>query len=188
MLSSSSTKRFFVLIFLFLYFYNFVGYLAVFGVLQYRVKSEVRRMLLASVPESELVRLRFATVSLFGEDSPVQWLEPTEFRYCGGMYDVARILVETDTTTIYALRDDQEEQLFAGFDKHVHRHMGASAAQARLDHFQEVFKDSFIGNAPELSGIASSGLFVEAVCLLYVPITLDIPSPPPRDLFISTRA
>lgn len=175
-------KRFVALIFLFLYLYNFVGYLAVFNVLQHRVKKEVKRMLMASVPETELIHLSFASAVVFAEDSPVQWLEPMEFRYRGGMYDVVRMTVRSDTTIICALRDDQEERLFADLDSHVQRHMGSSAAQATLDVFQEVFKDSFLAKSPELEGPPESGRMVDEACLSYLPISLDIPVPPPRNL------
>ncbi len=173
-------KRAIAVVFLFLYAYNFVGYLAVFTALQHRAKKTVKRTLMAHVPESQLVRFSFFTPQVEQRESPLQWIEENEFRYRGGLYDVARMFSSGDSTIILALRDDQEERLFADLDKHVSRHMGTSTEQARLDAFQEVFKDSYVARISGLDRLHIVGIVWSLLPNTYTPVTLENPSPPPR--------
>lgn len=171
-------KRVFAYLFLFLYSYNLAGYLVVFSVRQNLVRSEIKRMLKESVPQSDLIPLAFHTQSLEQGKYPLQWIHDREFRYAGGMYDIVRSHTTGDSTYYLCVNDVQEEVLFADLDSHVQREMGSQSG--RLDAFKDVFKESFAGGH-----LVSIVLPLQMTCPdqipdMYESIVLDITSPPPR--------
>ncbi|MER3524872.1 MAG: hypothetical protein C4326_12685 [Ignavibacteria bacterium] len=173
-------KRFVVLIFLFLYLYNFVGYLAVFSVLQYRIKKDVKHRLLSALPLSQLTQLSFSIHERQDRAHAMQWIENDEFRYEGKMYDVVRIVADDDSMHIFCVRDDQEEKVLADLDSHVRRNMGASSEQSSLDSFKDVFKESLVPRALITSMLDILTRVLPTNDGMSVLFTADVPSPPPR--------
>lgn len=173
-------KRFFVFVFLSLYLYNIVGYLAVFTVLQYRVRSEVKKMLKATVPEGEILTLTFHTESLEKGGYALQWIEPHEFRYNGSMYDILRTHISGDSTYFECINDVQEEMLFAHLDLHVQRHMGDSGQPGKYDSFKDVFKDSLARFQLPIGILYCEGTVSEQATVRYIP-------PDPTSLFHPPR-
>lgn len=173
-------KRFVALIFLFLYLYNFAGYLAVFSVLQYRIKKEVKHRLLSALPASQLTHLSFPLQKGDDQKHSIQWIEKDEFRYEGKMYDVVRMVADDDSMHIFCVRDDQEEKLLADLGLHVRRHMNASAEHSSLDAFKDIFKESFVPRSAVSSRLKLVTRVHPTNDGLYVPFTTEVPSPPPR--------
>lgn len=173
-------RRFFALLFLSLYLYNFVGYLAVFAVMQYRVRCEVKRMLKGTVPQGELLTLTFHTESLEQGLYALQWIEPHEFRYNGGMYDILRSHVDGDSTSYVCINDVQEEKLFAHLDSHVQRHMGDSGQPAKFDSFKDVFKDSLTRSTTLVGNLVPFVVPLARFHDAYLPHNPDEPFHPPR--------
>jgi hypothetical protein len=170
-------RRLFALIFLFLYVYNIAGYLAVFSAMQFRIRSEVKKALKASVPESELTSFAFPTSSI---EYSVQWIEDHEFRYNGNLYDIVRSHTCGDTTYFACINDAQEEQLFDHLDNHVQRHMGDSGQSGKFDSFKDVFKDSIANHRFPVGTLSFTGLIVELAVSEYFPVEPDVPFLPPR--------
>lgn len=173
-------KRFLALIFLFLYLYNIAGYLAVFSVLQYRVRDEMKRMLKATVQEGELIKLAFHEPSLEKGLYSIQWITDDEFRFNGSMYDILRSDTSADTVYFVCINDVQEEQLFSHLDSHVQRHMGDTGQAGKLDLFKDVFKDSHIKYFVPSASLPFTGVVVDLSHLDYLSIDLDVPFLPPR--------
>jgi hypothetical protein len=175
-------KRFFALLFLFLYLYNIVGYLAIFSVMQLRIRSEVKKMLKANLPESKLTTFAFCTVGLENDEYPIQWIEDHEFRYDGSLYDIARSYSRGDTTYFVCINDKQEDQLFAHLDNHVQRHMEDSGKPSKLDSFKDVFKDSFARSLAAVGIFSYEGIIAASPLRCYLPVELDVLVQPPRML------
>jgi len=179
-------KRFVASLFLLLYLYNSAGYLAVFSYLQYRVRSEVKQMLKASVPRSELVLFAFHTRSLESNIYAIHWIEDHEFRYQGGMYDIVNSSCVGDTTYLLCLNDIMEEELFKDLGNHVQRHMGYSEKQGMLDSLRDVFKQSYFTCIDLFDDLLAIGLSVAPQEDIYKSVVMDIPSPPPRTFAVSS--
>ncbi len=173
-------KRIFSLVFISLYLYNIVGYLALFSVLQYQVRTEVRTILKAGVSDKELVRFAFPTSSLRGGMNEIQWIDDSEFRHDGKMYDVVHITAAHDTTYLLCMNDTQEKRLFENLDSHVQREMGGSAKPGKLDGFKDVFKDSYAQRYIHFSLLPRTGTIVDLTADTYASVDLDTPLLPPR--------
>ena len=171
-------KRTFAYLFLFLYSYNLAGYLVVFSVRQDHVRSEIKRMLKESVPQSDLLQLVFHTQSLEQGQYPLQWIEDHEFRYAGGMYDIVRSHTTGDSTYYLCVNDIQEEALFADLDSHVQREMGSQSG--RLDAFKDVFKESFVERHIVAIVLPLQLTCPDQIADMYESIVPDIAFPPPR--------
>lgn len=172
--------RSFAYLFLFLYSYNLVGYLAVFSARQQQARDRVRQMMKASPPSPDLVLLAFHTPSLQQGASPLQWRDDHEFRYAGRMFDIVRMYCHNDTTYFLCIDDLLERQLIAGFEKHVQRCMGDPSREGTPDTVKDAFKDSCLrlNTLPALVPATTSHR-ISSVCT-YTSIVLDIASPPPR--------
>lgn len=173
-------KRFFAILFVSLYLYNIVGYLAVFTFLQYRVRSEVKLMLKSSVPESNLAHFTFHTRELQEGRYKIKWIKSNEFMMDGKLYDVVRTLAVGDSTSFQCINDVQEERLFVDLNEHVRRQMGHSEQPNKLDSFKDVFKDSFAKSAIIVVILPT----MEPVSTLaeqhYMSVALEVPFLPPR--------
>ena len=173
-------KRFFAILFISLYLYNIVGYLAVFSVIQYRIRSEVKQMLKASVSESDFVKFSFHTRSLERGLYSLRWIDDHEFTLDGRLYDVVRSSSAGDSTLLLCINDTQEEQLFANLDSHVQRQMGHSGQPNKLDSFKDVFKDSFWRYVTFLALLPAAKPIVNLATNNYESVTTDVPFLPPR--------
>ncbi|MBI4535318.1 MAG: hypothetical protein HY708_03505 [Ignavibacteriae bacterium] len=175
---SAIVKKGFALIFLAVYLYNIVGYLAVFGVLQYRVKQEIKQVIKASVPADELIVIAVKE----GEEYILDWIEDHEFRLNGKLFDIVRQQVSSDTTYYFCINDVQEEKLFENLDEHVRNHINSHGQQGKSakDISRDTCKDQF---TPPLN---STTAHLECVArlspkeLTYFSRTVDVPTPPPR--------
>ena len=179
-------RRSFALVFLFLYLYNIAGYLAVFSVLQYRIRTEVKKMIKESVPQSELIQFAFYTSSLERGDYHLQWTKENEFRHAGSMYDIVRSHISGDSTYFLCVNDVQEDHLFASLDSHVQRHMGDSGLAGKFDSFKNVFQDSYISRPPQSEVQEPTGKIIVRPLDKYVSVDRDVPFLPPR--FLSPTA
>ncbi len=95
-----------------------MGYFIVFKSMQLAVKSDIKRRIKEKLPESELTVIRLSDNDKTMHDR-MRWIEGTEFRLDGNMYDVVRSERVGDTTIYYCINDVQEESLFVNLDKQV---------------------------------------------------------------------
>lgn len=175
-----SMKRFFSMVFISLYLYNIVGYLALFTMLQYQVRNDVKTMLKAGVSEEELVTFAFHTASLYGGAYGIQWIDENEFRYKGHMYDIVQMSTTNDTSYLVCINDLQEKQLFENLDSQVRREMGGSSKPGKLDSFKDVFKNSYVLKPFDVKPLRTTEIIGDLPEDRYVSADLDIPLHPPR--------
>jgi hypothetical protein len=173
-------KRFIAFVFLFLYAYNIAGYLLLFSVLQYRTRSEVKKTLKSSVPETALATFSFHTTSLASGAYSLLWVDDGEFRLGEKLYDIVRSFERGDTTYLICINDVQEERLFEHLDNHVQREMGNSGQASKFDAFKDVFKDSLSKKITRIERLAVEGNVTLAAFGNYSPFNPDVPSLPPR--------
>lgn len=75
---------------------------------KYRIKKEVKKRLLAGLPDSELVFFKF---SKDGSNTLLRWEHAEEFEYRGEMYDVVRQSVGNDTVLFWCWHDRAETRI-----------------------------------------------------------------------------
>lgn len=75
---------------------------------KYRIRKEVKKRLLAGLPDSELVFFKF---SRHDSNSLLRWEHAEEFEYRGEMYDVVRQSAGNDTLQFWCWHDHAETKL-----------------------------------------------------------------------------
>jgi hypothetical protein len=171
-------KKLCSLVFLFIYFYNIVGYLVAIRVAQDQIRREVKALLKAGVPEGELI-----TIAIKKDDERLLvWLKPHEFRYRGGMYDVIRSHVSNDTTYYVCINDVQEERLFEHLDEHVRNHMNADARTHKADLAKDLLKAHVVQQMYDPSTPLPVVTVAARPDQFYVSNIVEVPTPPPRHM------
>lgn len=85
---------------------------------QKRVKKEVKRKLMAGIPLSELVLLRFSREEAQTE---LQWKHAREFRYDGRMFDIQYERLSADSCFYWCWEDEEETHFQAKLAYHLAR-------------------------------------------------------------------
>jgi hypothetical protein len=97
-----------------------VGLLLIFKIQQYQIRKEIKHLIKLGVPDNQLVHISISTKN----KSQLEWKHSKEFRYKGNMYDVVKIEIVNDSTTLYQCVSDQQETiLFANLDEQVKKNM-----------------------------------------------------------------
>ncbi|UOQ50957.1 hypothetical protein [Hymenobacter cellulosivorans] len=131
-------KQLISLVLLFLFAYNLVGFYPAYTWRQHQFRKQAEQQRRAQLPDKALVRIRVARAGTL----ELQWQEKHEFRWRGGLYDVVRQHVAADSITYFCWRDQGEEKLLAGLQKHVEQltHPDSSAGKTAKKLFDHLFK------------------------------------------------
>ncbi|HEX9656168.1 MAG TPA: hypothetical protein VGB89_04515 [Bacteroidota bacterium] len=104
------------------------GFVVAFHILQGDIRKDVKLQLKQTVPDVELV-----VIPAHENDThEFQWMKENEFRYRGGLYDIVKTRVTTDTTYYYCINDLQEERLFENLGEEVRKHTQNNKAATSL--------------------------------------------------------
>lgn len=150
-----------------------------FMILQYNVKQEIRQCFSQTVSDKKLT-----LITLTPEvESQLDWMDDKEFRYKGTMYDVVKMEIVDDTTTIYhCISDRQETTLFANLYEQVKNNMDTKNNQSNpLKNLLKLLSDIYI--QPQLqrwTSILSMTTISFGHPYLYSSFVPLIPSPPPK--------
>lgn len=134
--------------------FNTVGYFFVFKAKELQIKSEVKKLIKESVPETQLIRIRLTQ----GNKFDFIWIHEKEFRYKGSMYDIVkRTAVSAGVTDYYCIQDDKETGLFRNLNTFVKGMMNGNNQTAKVNNLFSLFL---------------SGLFPpENYCINFIPVT-----------------
>lgn len=107
-------KKAFTISLLLFFVLEITGFYPVFKLSQWNLRKEMKSLIKAGVPESELHVLPFSRRDL----ACLTWeREGKEFRKNGQMFDVVRRVDKKDTVILYCVNDKQESVLFANLDE-----------------------------------------------------------------------
>jgi hypothetical protein len=110
-------KKLLAITLLLLVFFNHVTYYFVFTVQQYYIRKEMKKQMLASVPDSTLEKIPHST--------KLTWKKHGKEFYLGDkLYDIVKTREENGTTTYYCIADEKENKLLKSL---------ARAARSRTD-------------------------------------------------------
>jgi hypothetical protein len=167
--TTPALKKLIAISFLLVIFINQLGYYFVHSLQQYEVRKEIKRAMLANIPESQL--------EIIAAQGEMEWEEEgKEFYFEGHMYDVVKTKLLDGKTVYYCINDTKEKQL--------------------LDHLVNIVKSSRGNGKRQLikfhvidSELPQMETIISPVCLKERYITLtprlifsatEIPLPPPR--------
>jgi len=107
-----------------------MGYYIAFRVRQLELKSEVVLYLKSHQNDAHLTHLEFPAQNGKINHDKFEWVEETEFKFAGSMYDVIEMKVEKNKVVLTCLEDQRENDLlktFAQIQKRQNRGKGNSA-------------------------------------------------------------
>lgn len=116
----TALKKALVILLLFSFLLQVLGYHLVFRYRQSDIKKEARRNLRRKVDPSLTEVFRFPLAASAAAEMPV-WIDKHEFTYKGEMYDVISQKVEGDRLVIRCLNDKKEKELMEHYKDLVKR-------------------------------------------------------------------
>lgn len=106
----SKYLKFAAIFFLFLLLFRAGGFLTLFQVHQKLIKREIKKQIIAGLPDNELKVFKFSldeNYSLKG----IKWVEEDEFIFKGKMFDVVRVKIIDGEKLLYCYEDNKETNL-----------------------------------------------------------------------------
>ncbi len=88
-----------------------------FKILQTKYKSDVVKLIINGVPDSELITFKFEKKDFESNIHQINWIDSDEFRYEENMYDIIKQEIIGDSIYLYCIRDSNETQLYSYFNK-----------------------------------------------------------------------
>jgi hypothetical protein len=105
------------------------GYLFLYCIQQYQIKTEIKAYI-RSHPAEQGTQFSFKMVNGKIQEHNFNWLnENDEFSFSGELYDVISIKETNGSITIHAINDEDESQLIAAYNKHQQQKQNTSLTQ-----------------------------------------------------------
>lgn len=164
------------------FLYNIMGYFAVFQVLQFKAKQEIKNTIKTKLPVS---LLSIITVSEENQ-TDIKWFEEDkEFLYKNIMYDIVKKVQKGNITYYYCINDTQEKNLFTDLNEHIEKHLNndISTNKQTKSVLQKVIKDYFFIVKFSFIENNSNRISYTNKTESFKSISLEILTPPP-DLFV----
>ncbi len=162
--------------------FHLFGYFAVFKVMQFNIKKQIKTTIKQGVPENVLHCFRFPTDKNLQKKMGIKWLEKKEFSYKGNMYDVVSKVVDGDFIIYKCVNDTQEKTLFAGLDKQVKNSMNKDSNKSKTLNLLLKFNVLYI-NQPKLQlnpDFYTSELTYHFKLKYFYNLSKEILTPPPQ--------
>lgn len=159
--------------------FNSAGYLILFYQLKKHFKKTAFSKLENFIDTKDLVEITVSKSTYENEDESFQFIEPHEIKYYGKMYDIARTEFRSDTVKIYALSDENEDNLQNVFALFISKNLSDKySGAAGVIH-------SIIKLASLPSDITTKAFFTESALFIFILLPelndyRDIPTPPPK--------
>lgn len=161
--------------------FNSAGYIVVFYQMKKYFKNEAFQRLENYIKPEDLSTIVLSRYEFENENENFYFVEPHEIKYFGKMYDIARIEQYNDTVKIFALSDENEDnlhELFAQFfSRNINDKYSRTASIISLIISDAGLPIEFIGNTSWREGVCFSFIFVPIIKNYF-----DIPTPPPKYL------
>ena len=162
-----------------IFIYNILGYFAVFQILKYKAKKEIKAAIKAKLPASALTIIAVSAKN----KSEIKWFkEGKEFMYHDMMFDVVKKEQKGDITYYHCINDIQEKELFANLNDHIEKHIKndlstnkktKSILKKVVNLYFSIAKFTFNENESVQITYSNISEYVKS-------ITVEIPVPPPK--------
>ena len=154
-------------------FFNQLGYYFLHTLQQYQARKEIKRAMLANIPESQL--------EIIAAQDELEWEEQgKEFHYRGHMYDVVSTSVVNGKTFYHCINDSKEKKLL----DHLVNVVKSSRGNGKRNSGKSIIKFQVIDS--ELAHIVTVAIPVlsKQQYITFTPRLMfsvsEIPLPPPR--------
>jgi hypothetical protein len=101
---------------LFLLIFQAGGFLAVFHVQQKMIRKQIKKQIIAGIPDHELTVFKIPANTVDFNSVGLKWVKQHEFIYQGKMYDVVRTRIIDEFTWYYCFEDKNETDLVNRLD------------------------------------------------------------------------
>jgi hypothetical protein len=164
-------RKYISAILIFVFLFDLGGYYLLFCIWQNNTRKEIRQEIRNGLKEDDLSLI----IVSINEVSGISWIESDkEFRYQGDMYDVVKIKIHNQKKYYYCIRDINEKQLIANYNKN---HSSKKETGKRI----KEFKYQYIPLKISLTDlIYPVDLTTNEIAVLYKSNIIDIHSPPPK--------
>lgn len=144
-------------------------------------KNEAFQKLENYFNDSELTTIVLSRYEFENQNENFYFVEEHEIKYFGKMYDIARIEHSAESVKLFALSDENEDnlhELFAQFfTRNLNDKYSKTASIIKLIISDAGLPIEFFGNTSWREGVCYSFIFVPII-----KNYLDIPTPPPKHL------
>lgn len=159
--------------------FNSAGYLILFYQLKKHFKKEAFSKLENFIDTKDLVEINVSKSNYENEDENFHFVEPHEIKYYGKMYDIARTEYKGDTVKIYALSDENEDNLHNFFALFLYKNLSDKYSRAA----GVIHSIIMIASLP--SDLKINAFFTESAIFIFILLPdltgyQDIPTPPPK--------
>lgn len=148
-----------------------------------QIRAAVRKQIFASVPDEELVVLKFAVGTEL-----LRWEHSSEFEYDGNMYDVVSSVQEGDSVTYRCIPDIRETKVKRSIKELLAKKMGSDPKSKEqhkrlMDFCKALFFQQFRGYAglPFFAEESTGTAYTMQISDMYFPP----PLPPPKSCFMT---
>ena len=114
-------KKFFSILFLFIFIFNIAGYFIVFKLMQYEARKEMKAYIKQNLNDEEMEVIVIPNNKIGTAGSGFRFVEENEFIYNDKLYDIVRKKTDGNKTIFYCINDKFEENLFSGLFEHTKR-------------------------------------------------------------------
>ena len=173
-------KNAIVIFLLFVFAFNLGGSYVILRIQQHQIRREIVRQIKKGVSEEDLISI---TVSSENENE-LLWKDREEFSYKGTMYDIVHVEILNGGTKVYhCISDSQETNLIAKYNKELNKKQ--KNKNNRTNSVKTVKFIEKINTLPQKNELVISEVSKRPNFLYqnsYIPLSLEISSPPPKQV------
>ncbi len=172
-----NATAFFLLI---IFGFNLGGSYVILKIQQHQIRREIIHQIKEGISEKDLTSI---TVSSENENE-LLWKDREEFSYKGTMYDIVRVEILNENTTVYhCISDSQETNLIANYNKELQKKR--KDKNSRTNTVKTVKFIEKINPLPQKEEVAFSNKVIRPNYVYhenYASLSLEISSPPPKQV------
>ena len=171
-------KKLAVIVVLFLFLANTIGCFIVFRYNQYLVQQEMVARIRNGAFHEKIVTLKIIHPE---QDIEFCRIKDSEFSYYGKMYDMVAQFKKGDTTFLYCLHDNKEEDLLADYSRYLRRNGDSSRRDNPvLTMLYSLFTQALIQNPSLAIQGAGTKFHFPISNQIILPVYLAHSAPPPK--------
>ena len=174
-------KKIISILILSIFIYNTFGFLVMYPILSgyFKYLGEQR---VENVSEDELIEtLIFRKEDILNRKIIFQWVNASEFKYNGNMYDIVE-KKETEAYLIFhCVNDDKEKELEKNFENKLEENTGNKKQKTARILLKKIISEQICFLVPEKLDFQSLK-YKACVSLLYNQIWKEVITPPPQQI------
>lgn len=165
-----------------MFIYNIFGYIIIFQCTLFQIKKNVKKYASKNLSEKEL------TIIKLTNSNNIKWIDGSELIYKGELFDVIKQKTIDKITYLYCINDKTEEKLFSELQKDLNKNSdnGLPVNKQSKSLLKLIPTFALIAIFKLQPIINYIDIIYKSDADLYISVSLDIISPPPKNTsFIS---